>query len=57
LFWGGQQRRPSPLLVLLMSRSCTTAFWLDFWMPLALLSCAIAFGLVIPRHLRLSCPG
>jgi hypothetical protein len=40
-----------------MSRSCTTAFWLDFWMPLALLSCAIAFGLVIPRHLRLSCPG
>ncbi len=41
----------------LMSRSCTIALGLVLRLLLALLPLTIAPGLVIPRHLRLSCPG
>jgi hypothetical protein len=45
------------LWLLLMSWSYTTVSGLVFRVPLAQLSLPVALVLIIPRHLRLPCPG
>jgi hypothetical protein len=42
--------------MLLMLRSAVEALGLVFWKLLALLPVTSGPGLVVPRHLRLSCP-